>query len=145
MTNLIRPLLKALSLLAGSLLLLGILPLRVPAAPSVTRIEARSPGGLQGVLEFAAAPLVTMHPTPFRLALKGVDGTPFPPSTLTCDLVMPAMPMPENRPRLVSDGEDFRGEAIFTMAGAWQARVTVHPVAGAEETLVFPIERVLLK
>ena len=81
---------------------------------------------LYEVITFAAAPLVSMSATPFRLELKGADGLPQAGASVRCDLTMPAMAMPENRPELreVAPGI-YAGEAIFTMAGAWQAAFAV--------------------
>ena len=146
MTDRINPLLKPLKIVIGGLLLVLCVfasPLR--AEPPVTRIEAWSPRGVQGVLEFEAAPLTTMQEISFRLSLKDADGKVLTPSQVICDLVMPAMPMPENRPRLSLAGQSYSGKAIFTMAGEWQARISIQSASGTAETLVFPIDRVLLK
>jgi hypothetical protein len=39
----------------------------------------------------------------------------------------------------------YRGTAVFTMAGAWQALVDVRIPGGAQEVLVFDIREVLIK
>jgi len=102
-------------------------------------------GGIAS-LEFAAAPLVTMTPIPFRLELKKAGNTPFAGAKVRCDLTMPAMPMPENRPKVMeTEPGIYTGEAIFTMAGAWQAAFSVENPAGGKEILLFEIEKVLLK
>ena len=124
---------------------LGLLLLvAAPAGAATTRIEARGEG-FHGVLELAAAPLVTMRPTPFTLTLRDAAGLPTTAPRLTCELVMPAMPMPPNQPQTRAAGDAYRGEAIFTMAGAWQLQVTLHQPGSADIRLDFDIDRVLLK
>jgi len=113
---------------------------------STTRLEVPGIAGGTAVLEFSAAPLVSMTTIPFRLELKRADGSPLTGADVACDLTMPAMPMPENRPaaREMQPG-NYRGEAVFTMAGAWQAACAIELPAGGKEILLFDIKRVLLK
>ena len=110
-----------------------------------SRLEARNSQGYRGLLTFAAAPLVTMRPTPFRLVLFDPRGRPTTAPELVCDLTMPAMPMPENRPRLTPGKTAYTGKAVFTMAGAWRVSILIHPAGGEESRLIFDIDRVLLK
>jgi len=110
-----------------------------------TRLEAGNEQGYRGVLTFAAAPLVTMRPTPFRLVLFDPRGRRTTAPEIACDLTMPAMPMPDNRPPLTPGETAYSGEAIFTMAGAWRVSILVLSAGGAQSRLIFDIDRVLLK
>lgn len=132
-----------LLLLLATLLWAGLRP--AYAAPETTRLEARGANGYRGVLEFSAAPLVTMRAIPFRVTLRDPQGAAVTGARLTCDLTMPAMPMPENRPEIRPDDSGYRGRAIFTMAGAWQAEIAVTADGRPLDRLAFSIERVLLK
>ncbi len=133
--------LALLSCLAGPLLLL---PAKLPAG-TTTSFEARGDLGYRGGLEFQAAPLVTMRPIGFSLTLVDPSGRRTTAPLATCDLIMPAMPMPDNRPRLVPGEDAYQGQAIFTMAGGWQAVVTFQTAEGHPEKLVFDLGTVLLK
>ncbi len=125
--------------------LLLMLLLTTPAGASTTRVEASGSGGCRGVLRLAAAPLVTMRPIPFTLVLLDPAGQPTTTPELVCDLMMPAMPMPENRPRLVAGQDSYSGEAVFPMAGAWRLQVAVRRNGSEIDRLSFDLGRVLLK
>ena len=116
----------------------------VAASPG-TRLEMEGIGGGKAMLNLASAPLTTMTPTPFHLMLTDVTGTPITGAEVRCDLTMPAMPMPENRPELHEEDGVYWGDAIFTMAGAWQATFSVQMPDGRLEILIFDVGRVLLK
>ncbi len=129
-------LLQALALLLGCCL---------AAAGGVTRMEASGDAGLTGVLELNAYPLRTMTVIPFRLLLRDAEGGALAGAPVTCDLDMPAMPMPRNRPRVQPCGDAYQGIAVFTMAGAWTASFQAELPGGGRAELVFNIEEVLLK
>lgn len=133
-----------LTLLLGLLGTLVTIPEGTQAG-TATRFEARGSLGYRGILEFQAAPLLTMRPTPFSLILIDLAGTRTTAPLVDCDLIMPAMPMPENRPQVVTKEDTYSGEAVFTMAGAWQAIVTFKTADGRPEKLVFDFGTVLLK
>ncbi|AMV72716.1 hypothetical protein JCM30471_12320 [Desulfuromonas carbonis] len=124
-----------------------ILALLLPgwAMAASTRIAASGQAGYRGLLEFAASPLQTMRPTAFTLTLQDPTGLETTAPDASCSLVMPAMAMPENRPRVTRSGGHFAGEAIFTMAGAWQMLVTLRRDGTEVDHLTFDIERVLLQ
>lgn len=132
-----------LLLLALPMLLLSAIS-AMAAAPG-TDLEIGGIGGGKAILNLAAAPLITMTPTPFHLMLTDVTGAPINGVEVSCDLTMPAMPMPENRPAIHEKDDAYWGEAIFTMAGAWQATFNVRMPDGRLELLIFDIDRVLLK
>lgn len=133
-----RPLLVVTGLILA-LLLPGL------ATAASTRIAASGQAGYRGVLEFAASPLRTMRPTAFTLTLYDATGLETTAPDPSCSLVMPAMAMPENRPRLTRASGHFAGEAIFTMAGAWQMLVTLRRDGAEVDHLTFDIDRVFLK
>ena len=126
---------------------LGLLP--GPAAADAGRgsshfVAAGQAGG-RGVATFDADPLVTMTPIPFTLKIQGADGREVRQGEVDCELTMPAMPMPENRPEIAWAGEAYRGEAVFTMAGAWRMTCRTRPLSGFPMTLIFDIPEVRLK
>lgn len=110
-----------------------------------TRLEERASGDLYAVLLLKEAPLVAMTRIPFELQLTDAAGTPQTGASVRCDLSMPAMAMPINRPAVTEKGGSYRGEAIFTMAGAWRATFEILLATGETRTLTFDLDRVLLK
>lgn len=140
--------LKTIGLAAlGTALFLSAAPVPVRGAGKpTTRLELAGIAGGMAVLEYEASPLVTMRPVPFRLTLTNMAGMPIAGAEVRCDLTMPAMAMPENRPTVrETEPGVYRGEALFTMAGAWQAAFSVELPEGGKEILLFAIDRVLLK
>lgn len=118
----------------------------VPAlAARQTRFSMSGIEGGQAILTFAADPLITMTPIPFHLILTDLSGSPIPDAKVRCELTMPAMAMPENRPAIKETDGAYWGEALFTMAGEWRSEFHVAMPDGRLEILVFDIERVLLK
>ncbi|ALC17083.1 hypothetical protein DSOUD_2320 [Desulfuromonas soudanensis] len=127
-------------------LLLILSALAVPAlAGGETRLVERASGGLNAVLLLKEAPLVAMTQIPFELQLTDDAGSPLTGASVRCDLSMPAMAMPINRPAVTEKGGSYRGEAIFTMAGAWRATFEILLPNGEAKTLIFDMDRVLLK
>lgn len=117
--------------------------LAAPAGQTV--LQSRSKAGGTGELILAADPLKTMTAIPMRLTLTDREGNRVIGTAVRCNLTMPAMRMPENSPVMTADGEGYRGEAIFTMAGAWRATFTVHLPPGEPDEISFDMARVLLK
>lgn len=128
-------------------LLLLLLPLSAQAKErSAIRLELPGIAGGRALLEFDTAKLVSMTSIPFCLKLEKADGSPLAGASVQCDLTMPAMQMPENRPKVLEKGSgSYRGQAVFTMPGKWQAAFAVQLPEGGKEILLFDIERVLLK
>jgi hypothetical protein len=62
-----------------------------------------------------------------------------------CDLTMPAMPMPENRPVLKCGAIGCNGDAVFTMAGAWDITCDVTFSSGKTAQFLFVIDMVQMK
>jgi len=110
-----------------------------------SRFLAKVPGHIVATLDFEADPLVTMQEIPFELVIRDPQGNTLQGLAITSDMTMPAMPMPPNKPRVLPQGDRYRGTVIFTMAGAWQATFTVTPQEGKTYPLAFDIPSVLLK
>ena len=125
-----------------ALLLLG---LALPALAGETRLEKPIYGSGKLVLTFAADPLQTMTETPFSIVITGPSGKNIKDAKLTVSLDMPAMPMPPNHPRAVYLDGAYRGQAVFTMAGAWQVFINVQRPGYDQEQVIFDIEKVLMK
>lgn len=112
----------------------------------VTRFVASSATGATAVLEFASAPLVAMTIIPFRLEVKNADGSPLTDATINCDLTMPSMPMPDNRPKVTARDGAFVGEIIFTCTqGAWRFTCTADGGKEQPKTFAFDLPRVRMK
>jgi len=126
-----------------------VLALLLTAAPSfaleVSRFTTETPSGLTAELTLEASPLKTMKATPFTLSLKDDSGANLSGWGFTCDLTMPAMPMPQNRPKVTAHEQNYSGYVVFTMAGAWQATFTARDANQTKIQLVFDIPEVLLK
>jgi len=132
-------------ILASLFLLLSFTNQGLAASSPGTRLEIEGIDGGKAILKLAAEPLRTMTATPFHLTLTDGAGNPIIGAQVRCDLTMPAMPMPENRPAVREKDGFYWGEAIFTMAGDWQAAFQVAMPDGRLEILIFDLERVLLK
>lgn len=110
------------------------LPISVSAAD--TRLATTSEHGMRATLVLDNSPLVAMRPT--RLELQ-VEAPVASPRQARCEMTMPSMPMPPNRPLLRPLGEYLVGEVIFTMAGDWRASCKIDFVDGSNETFVFEL------
>ena len=96
-------------------------------------------------ITFAAAPLQTMTETPFTIKITGDTGIAISDAKLHVSLDMPDMPMPPNHPSATWQDGAYRGTAIFTMAGAWQATVTIQRPGYDQEYVTFDIDQVMMK
>jgi len=136
---------RAVSLLIALLHGLLILPAQAENR-AATRFELAGADGGRAVLEFGAAPLVAMTVIPFRLELKNADGTPLTGAEVRCELTMPSMPMPENRPKITEREGAYVGDMIFTCTrGAWRFTCAVTRPDGGKRALTFDIPRVRMK
>lgn len=126
-------------------LLMSVLLLACPVLAGETVLEAGSTDGAKATLTLSGSPLLTMTPTGMHLVLNRAHSEYLRPITASCDMTMPAMPMPENRPRLSCSATGCRGEVIFTMAGAWEAACDVSFSSGKNSRFVFAIDMVQMK
>lgn len=136
---------KTISLLA--VLLCGLLLSHAYAGSrATTRFEASSAASATAVLEFAAAPLVAMTVIPFRLEVKNADGTTLSGAAVDCNLTMPSMPMPDNRPKITARDGAYVGEIVFTCTqGAWRFTCATAGGNGPPSTFAFDLPRVRMK
>ena len=114
------------------------------AAPiSITAVDA-DPGS--AILELQTDELVTMTAIPFRLLIRDAAGHAVTGARVSCDLTMPSMTMPENRPKVTERDGAYGGELIFTCAmGAWRIRCLAEHSDGSKQVMTFDIERVRMK
>lgn len=122
--------------------LLLIVPSIAVAAP--IRIQATAPGS--AVLELQTDELVTMTAIPFRLLINDATGRPLSGAKVSCDMIMPSMPMPENRPKVIERDGAYVGKLIFTCAmGAWRINCLAEQTGGFRQMLTFDIAKVRMK
>ena len=80
----------------------------------------------------------SMREATFTITVTDPSGAPLQGATITCDMTMPAMPMPVNRPDAVEDDPGvYVAKVLFTMAGDWEAAVHVALPDGRAETFTF--------
>lgn len=126
-------------------LALGLCSASVWAAPVV--FQATATGPERAVLELETDELVTMKMIPFRLTIKDASGQPLTGAKVRCDMTMPSMAMPENRPKVMEhDDGSYGGELVFTCAqGAWRITCLAEKSDGSTQTAIFEIPRVKMK
>lgn len=132
----------SLALLTAWLLLL------LPGLGLASHIELTAKGAEPGsaILELATDVLVTMTPIPFRLMVKDANGQLVRGAKVACEMSMPAMKMPENRPKVTEGDGFYGGELIFTCAqGAWKISCEVIRKDQPKQTLTFDVDRVRMK
>lgn len=126
------------------IILFGATTMTASAAPIRIAATAATPGS--AVLELQADELVTMTAIPFRLFINDATGRPLPGARVRCDMTMPSMTMPENRPKVTERNGAYGGEMIFTCAmGAWRIACTAENPDGTSQTMTFDIDRVRMK
>ena len=113
------------------------------AAISIPASEA-GPGS--AILELQTDELMTMTVIPFRLLVRDAAGQAVTGARVSCDLTMPSMTMPENRPKVTESGGAYGGELIFTCAmGAWRIQCLAELSDGSRQIMTFDIEKVRMK
>lgn len=128
----------------GGLLIHGLCALPAHAAPIT--IQATDVSSGSAVLELEADELVTMTAIPFRLLINDAAGKPLIGARVSCDMTMPAMTMPENRPKVTARDGGYGGELIFTCAmGAWRIDCLAEKADGSRQTMTFDIDRVRMQ
>lgn len=114
------------------------------AEPIELRAQGAEPGS--AVLELATDGLVTMTPIPFRLRVKDAEGQAIRGAQVACDLTMPSMKMPQNRPKVTEGDGFYGGELMFTCAqGAWRISCELVRKDHPKQTLTFDVERVRMR
>jgi hypothetical protein len=116
------------------------------AAAAPIRIQATATSSGKAVLELQADELVTMTVIPFRLLISDAVGRQLTGARVSCNMTMPSMAMPENRPKVTERDGAYGGELIFTCAmGAWQINCLAEKPDGSRQTMTFDIEKVRMK
>lgn len=115
------------------------------AAPPLHFEATDNPPG-SAVLELQAEALVTMTAIPFRLMVKDTAGKPLTGAKVTCELTMPSMPMPENRPKVTERNGVYVGEMVLTCTmGEWRATCLVEDGKGMRRTMTFDLGTARMK
>jgi hypothetical protein len=110
------------------------------------RLQASDAAPGSAVLELYADELVTMTPIPFRLTISDAAGQPLTGAKVSCDMTMPSMAMPENRPKVSEQNGSYGGELIFTCAmGAWRIGCVAEKTDGSRQMMTFDIDKVRMK
>lgn len=104
------------------------------------RFEATDATQGQATLELQADALVTMTALPFRLIIRDETGRPVTGAQVGCELSMPAMVMPENRPKIVERDGAYAGEMILTCTmGDWRMACVATQADGQRRTISFDL------
>lgn len=94
---------------------------------------------LQVSLQLPPGPIRQLDPTPLTVRLRDERNRPIDGAQVIIDLSMPDMDMGKNQVVATpQDGGIYSGKGRFTMAGEWQAAVTVSR-AGRRTTQSFPV------
>ena len=101
--------------------------------------------GSTETLTISTNPILTMTQVDLNLTMNKAHGDTLMPTSAFCDLTMPAMPMPRNRPVLECGPIGCRGNAIFTMAGEWDIICDVTFSSNKTSQLLFVIDMVQMK
>lgn len=74
------------------------------------------------------------------VTLKDAAGQPITGADVFLDLLMPAMPMGQNKPLATPRGDGtYVAQGVYSMSGAWH--VVVHAeIAGTEHEIVFEVD-----
>jgi hypothetical protein len=116
------------------------------AAAAPIRVQATTTSAGTATLELLADELVTMTVIPFRLFISDAGGRPLTGARVSCDMIMPSMPMPENRPKVTERDGAYAGELTFTCPmGAWQINCLAKKADGSHQTMTFDIDKVRMK
>ncbi len=136
--------LRKINLAMSALLLLTLLP----GSAHASHIELTAKGAQPGsaILELATDVLITMTPIPFRLIVMDAKGEPVVGAKVSCEMTMPSMNMPENRPKVTERVGFYGGELMFTCAqGAWRINCDVVRQGLPKQSLTFDIDRVRMR
>lgn len=136
---------KSAAMKLSVLLFSFLLFLSAPALAAETVLNAVDADGTAATLTLSSDPLLSMTPTDLRLTINRAHGDMLLATSAVCDLTMPAMPMPKNRPMLECSATGCSGNAVFTMAGAWDVTCDVSFSSGKTSQYLFVIDMVQMK
>ena len=86
-----------------------------------------------------------MSETPFTVNLTGGTGKRLSDAAVSLRLIMPAMSMPLNKPKALWQDDAYKGLAIFTMAGEWNAIMIIQRPGHDVIDLTFKLGQVRMK
>jgi len=130
---------------SAALMLFLLFCLSTPVVAAETILTATDAAGAKATLTLSESPLLSMTPTTLHLVMNRAHGDTLLSTAAVCDLTMPAMPMPVNRPVLECNAIGCNGEAVFTMAGAWDIACDVTFSSGKNSLFLFVIDMVQMK
>lgn len=109
-----------------------------PAKPAAGQSSETSTLGYLYQLTFAAERLEALKALPISLRVTTATGEPVTLRNILCDLTMPAMAMPLNRPTLKESGKPgiYQGVILLTMSGLWQMQITAIDKSGRQDNVV---------
>jgi len=105
------------------------------AAPATIQTEGLSIG-----LATTPNPPARHEGTAFEISIRDAAGEPLAGARVSLDLIMPAHPMPENRPRVQERSAGrYAAAGTFGMGGEWFAVVEVVLADGRRARAEFPL------
>jgi hypothetical protein len=128
--------------LVGALVILGTVVVGSCGAATEAATEqgrfTQTGSEMSVTLQVDPFPPRSMREATFTITLTDSSGAPLQGAGVTCDMTMPAMPMPVNRPEALEvDPGVYAARVLFTMAGGWEAAVHVALPDGRAETFTF--------
>jgi len=98
-------------------------------------------GGLTVTLRASPYPPAPMHEAEFSISITDGQGRPVEGAEVSCDMTMPAMPMPPNHPQAAEQSPGvYKAPVMFTMAGEWEALIEVLLADGTSGRFRFPMK-----
>ncbi len=128
--------------LVGALVILGVVMVASCGSATDAATEqgrfTQTGSEMSVTLQVDPFPPRSMREATFTITVTDPSGAPLQGATVTCDMTMPAMPMPVNRPEALEvDPGVYAARVLFTMAGDWEAAVHVALPNGRAETFTF--------
>jgi hypothetical protein len=98
-------------------------------------------GDLTVTLRVSPYPPAPMQQAEFSISIVDGQGRPVAGARVSCDMSMPAMAMPPNRPLAVEQSPGlYTTPVMFTMAGDWEALIEVLPTDAASGEFRFSMK-----
>jgi hypothetical protein len=98
-------------------------------------------GDLTVTLRVSPYPPAPMRQAEFSISIADGQGRLVAGAQVSCDMTMPAMAMPPNRPQAVERSPGiYTTPVMFTMAGDWEALIEVLPKDGTSSGFRFSMK-----
>lgn len=98
-------------------------------------------GDLTVTLRVSPYPPVPMRQAEFSISIRDGQGRPLADAEVSCDMTMPAMAMPPNRPKAAEQSPGvYTTPVMFTMSGEWEAQIEVLPRAATSSRFRFSMK-----